>query len=146
MSKQLFTVGYEGTTVDEFVAHLRSKNIDCVVDVREVPFSRKPGFSKTRLARRLSRAKIRYVHLRELGAPKYFRDALKSTGDYSGFFKRMDKHLARKKDAIEEAYHYVVNTRCCLMCFEHSADECHRKVVARKIRDRDGNGLRIEDI
>lgn len=146
MGKQLFTAGYEGTNIETFVARLSSKQIDCVLDVRAVPFSRKPGFSKTQLARRLSRAKIEYVHLRELGSPKPLREDLKLTRDYSTFFKKMGRHLASKKQAIEVAYDYVMAKTCCLMCFERLAAECHRKIVARKIKQTNGDGLQIQHI
>jgi len=146
MSRQLFTVGYEGTTVDIFVANLLTNNIDCILDVRALPFSRKPGFSKTLLARRLKRARIQYVHLADLGTPKPIRENLKSTRDYSAFFKTMERYLATKKDAIEVAHRHVINNTCCLMCFERLAAECHRKIVARKIKARDGNGLQIKHI
>ena len=146
MVRQLFTAGYEGTTIDGFIDRLQANRINCVLDVRYFPFSRKPGFSKTKLARRLNQSKIKYVHLRELGTPKKFRENLKSTGNYSDFFKKMNKYLAGKKDAIEEAYHYVMHKRCCLMCFEQLSAQCHRKIVARKIKIRDGNGLQIKHI
>lgn len=146
MPTQLFTVGYEGTSIDVFIANLLTKNIDCILDVRALPLSRKPGFSKTELARRLNRAKIDYVHLADLGTPKPIRENLKSTRDYSTFFKTMDTYLANKKDAIEAAYNYVINHTCCLMCFERLAAECHRKIVARRIEARDGNGLQIKNI
>jgi len=146
MSRELFTVGYEGRTVDELIAHLRSKNVNCVVDVRQIPFSRKPGFSKNKLAQTLRRTKIDYVHLGDLGAPKALREDLKLTGDYSAFFQQMDSYLAGKKDAIEEVYRYVMNGRCCLMCFERLAAKCHRKIVADRIKARDGDGLHIKHV
>jgi len=146
MSRELFTVGYEGRTVDELIAHLRSKNVNCVIDVRQVPFSRKPGFSKNKLAQTLRRTKIDYVHLGDLGAPKALREDLKLTGDYSAFFQQMDRYLAGKKDTIEEVYRYVMNGRCCLMCFERLAAKCHRKIVANRIRARDGDGLQIKHV
>jgi len=146
MPRQLFTVGYEGTTIERFISRLHSNNINCVVDVREMPLSRKPGFSKTELSRRLNRARIQYVHLRDLGSPKPLRESLKLTGDYSTFFKQMADYLACKKAAIEIVYKYVINTTCCLMCFEHLAAQCHRKIVAKKIKARDGNGLQIKHI
>ena len=146
MSRELFTVGYEGRTVDELIAHLRSKNVNCVVDVRQAPFSRKPGFSKNKLARSLRRTRIDYVHLGDLGAPRALREDLKSTGDYSAFFQEMDRYLDDKKDAIEEAYRHVINGRCCLICFERLAAKCHRRIVADRIKARDGDGLQIKDI
>lgn len=146
MRRELFTAGYEGINIDAFISHLLSKNINCILDVRALPLSRKPGFSKNRLAERLRDVNIQYVHLGELGTPKDVRDELKSTRDYSAFFKTMDKYLSGKKNALEVAYNYVSNNTCCLMCFEHLAEQCHRKVVARKIKNRDGNGLKIKHI
>ena len=146
MSRQLLSVGYEGTTIDKFIANLLSNEIECVLDVRAVPLSRKSGFSKTALAEKLERAQIRYVHLRELGAPKPLREELKLTGDYSTFFKAMDRRLAGKPEAIESAYAHVTKQKCCLMCFEHLATQCHRSVVAKRIKIRDGNGLSIRHI
>ena len=146
MSRQLFTVGYEGRDIKTFLYDLRSNAIDCVLDIRQLPLSRKPGFSKRQLAQRLNRAKIQYVHLPDLGTPKPLREHLKSTGNYSTFFKKMDNHLTNKKDSINAAYSYVTNHTCCLMCFERLAAACHRKLVARRIKVRDGNGLQIRNI
>jgi uncharacterized protein (DUF488 family) len=146
MARQLFTAGYEGTTIHTFITTLQTNNVDCVIDVRALAFSRKPGFSKTALSRNLESANIRYVHLPDLGTPKPVREKLKSTGDYDDFFETMDAHLAEKEDAIEDAYKFVNENTCCLMCFEHRAEECHRNIVASKIKTRDGNGLQIKHI
>ena len=146
MARQLFTVGYEGATIETFIDNLRANNVECILDVRELPLSRKRGFSKTQLDRALNDANIRYVHLRELGTPKRVRDELKSTRDYKSFFKKMNLYLAANKDAIENALDYVANSTCCLMCFERLASECHRKLVARKIKAKGGNGLQVTHI
>ena len=146
MARQLFTAGYEGTTIHTFITTLQTNNVDCVIDVRALAFSRKPGFSKTALARNLESANIRYVHLPDLGTPKPIREKLKSTADYADFFKTMDAHLEGKQDAIEFAYKFVNENTCCLMCFEHLAEQCHRNIVANKIKARDGNGLQIKHI
>ena len=146
MVRELFTIGYQGTTIDTFIANLATNNIDCVIDIRALPLSRKPGFSKTDLARRLNLAEIQYVHFAELGTPKPIRENLKATRDYSTFFKTMETYLAKQKDPIETAYNYVSKYNCCLMCFERLATECHRKIVAAKIKERGGNGLKIKNI
>lgn len=146
MGRELFTVGYEGTTIDSFIGNLQANNISCILDVRALPLSRKPGFSKTQLAGRLKLVEIHYIHLAELGTPKDIRDKLKSTRDYSTFFKKMEKYLAGKKTAIQQAYNHVMNSRCCLMCFERLADQCHRKIVAEKIKATNGDGLQIINI
>jgi uncharacterized protein (DUF488 family) len=146
MRCELFTVGYEGSTIESFIDSLRANNISCVLDVRALPLSRKPGFSKTQLAGRLTRAQIGYIHLPELGTPKAIRDNLKSTRDYAAFFEKMEKYLAGKKDAIRQAYNHVTSARCCLMCFERLAEQCHRRIVAEKIRATNGDDLQITHI
>ncbi len=142
----MFTVGYEGTTIDTFIDNLQTNRIDCILDIRALPLSRKPGFSKTKLAERLSLAGVQYIHMAELGTPKNIRDKLKSTRDYSTFFKKMEKYLAGQRKAIELAHNYVMNSRCCLMCLERLADYCHRKIVAEKIKATNGDGLQITHI
>ena len=146
MARQLFTVGYEGRRIDSFIASLLANHIDCLLDVRALPLSRKPGFSKTQLARSLEHVDIRYVHLPDLGAPKPMRQDLKATRDYSTFFRKMDRRLSGNKSAVERAYSYVMDHTCCLMCFERLATECHRKIVARKIKAMDGYGLQVTNI
>lgn len=143
MPRQLFTVGYEGLDIPTFIARLKANRIDCLIDVRELPLSRKPGFSKASLSRCLSRHKIRYVHFKDLGSPKDVRHKLRLDNDYITFFRRMEKHVSNKKNALATALHYVTHNTCCLMCFERLAAMCHRKIVAKIIKYQDGNGLRI---
>jgi len=146
MPRTLFTIGYEGLDISSFVSRLKDNSIECIIDVRAMPLSRKRGFSKTSLSQRLESEDIGYVHFKELGSPKALREGLKQTGDYGEFFKKMDEYLSSKKESIEQAYGYVITSNCCLMCFENLAAACHRKIVAKKIKERDGNGLRISNI
>lgn len=146
MRCELFTVGYEGTNIESFIDNLRANSISCILDVRALPLSRKRGFSKTQLAARLMREQISYIHLPELGTPKNIRDTLKSTHDYTTFFEKMEKYLAGRKDAIKEAYNHVRSVRCCLMCFERLAEQCHRKIVAEKIRTTNRDDIQITHI
>ena len=64
---KLFTIGYEATTMAEFLDALTKAGVERVIDVRAVPNSRRPGFSKTPLRNALAEAGIDYVHLRALG-------------------------------------------------------------------------------
>lgn len=146
MARKLFTVGYQGTEIDSFIAQIKKHAINCLIDVREVPLSRKPGFSKASLAGHLANNDIRYIHLKDLGSPKILREKLKVDNDYEAFFLRMEEHLSDKQDVIENAHSYTINNTCCLMCYERLADTCHRKVVANKIKEWDGNGLKIKHI
>ncbi len=142
----LFTIGYEGSDLDAFIARLEKSQVKRVVDVREIPFSRKPGFSKTPLRAKLEEEGIEYVHIQQLGSPKAIRNKLKDDEDYASFFQTFSTYLNDNQFAIEEAYRNVLEATCCLMCFERMPDKCHRSVVADKIRQRDGNGLKVINI
>ena len=65
----LYTIGYEGRALDELIAILASHRIERVIDVRDLPLSRRRGFSKTPLGTALRGAGIDYVHVREAGNP-----------------------------------------------------------------------------
>src|SRR4051794_10607954 len=71
----LFTIGYEGKTLDEFLGELRDAGVERVIDVRAVAASRRPGFSKTALGNALREQGIDYLHLRPLGTPAAGREA-----------------------------------------------------------------------
>ncbi len=71
---KLFTIGYEGRDIDEFVSLLKDNGITRLIDVREIPFSRKKGFSKSRLNERLQNENIDYVHIKALGSPSEIRE------------------------------------------------------------------------
>ena len=146
MGNALFTIGYEGTNINTFIANLHDNNIEYIIDVRALPLSRKPGFSKSKLSQRLQSENIQYKHLGELGTPKNIREELKLSQDYPTFFKRMNIYLSDKQDSIEIAYNHVMNNTCCLMCFEKNASQCHRKIIAEKIKAANGNGLQIKHI
>ena len=75
---RIFTIGYEGATVGEFLAALQKAGVERVIDIRAVPNSRRPGFSKTPLRNVLAEAGIDYVHLRALGTPADGRAAARA--------------------------------------------------------------------
>ena len=75
---RIFTIGYEGTTADEFVAALENAAVERVIDVRALLLSRRPGFSKTPLRGALEEAGIEYVHLKALGTPAEGRAAARA--------------------------------------------------------------------
>jgi uncharacterized protein (DUF488 family) len=88
----LYTIGYEDTDIDRFVATLKAVEVEVVADVRAVAVSRKQGFSKTALRERLAAEGIAYVHLVELGDPKPGRDAARA-GRHDEFHRVYSLHL-----------------------------------------------------
>ena len=65
----LATIGYEGASMQTFLSALQEAQVELLVDVRAVASSRRPGFSKTKLAANLAGKGIDYLHLRGLGTP-----------------------------------------------------------------------------
>jgi len=146
VERNLFTVGYEGQSVESFIATLTANAVSHLIDVREIPLSRKKGFSKTALKDHLNQHNIQYIHLRGLGSPRQARKQLKETGNYEVFFTVMENHLDNVQDSLNTAHRYVTESTCCLMCFEKEAQNCHRSMVACKIKQLDGNGLLIKHL
>ena len=142
----LYTIGYEGRNIEAFIDRLKEFGVTRLIDVREIPLSRKKGFSKTALGQRLNDENIEYVHYKALGSPSEIRHKLKEDLDYNYFFEAFSNYLAGKMEVIEEVYEYLSNGTNCLMCFERIPEECHRSCVAKKIKEYDGNGLLIKDI
>lgn len=146
-SISVFTIGYEERTIKEFVERLKRNNITVLIDVREIPASRKPGFSKSRLSEILRNNDINYIHMKDLGSPKPLRKKLQQNNDYKSFFLEYRTYIDSKTEIVEELYKAVVSRETsCLMCMERLPEYCHRKIVAEKIREIDGNGLVIIDI
>ena len=143
---EILTIGYEGREIKEFIAHLKSFGVTRLIDIREVPLSRKKGFSKSAIKERLDSDHIQYVHLRSLGCPTPIRHKLKTDWDYDYFFGAYSDYLSKNQGAIAEAHRYIADGVICLMCFERSPEKCHRKIVAKKIKEFDGNGLKITHI
>jgi uncharacterized protein (DUF488 family) len=88
----IFTIGYEGSNLEAFVATLRRSGVGLLLDIRAAPASRKKGFSKHQLAAHLSGAGISYRHLRGLGTPKAGRDAARR-GDEEEFHRIFLTHM-----------------------------------------------------
>ncbi|MGB8225297.1 MAG: DUF488 domain-containing protein [Sedimentisphaerales bacterium] len=140
---ELLTIGYEGREIDEFVLRLKSFNVTHLIDVREIPLSRKKGFSKSTLGQRLKDENIEYIHEKPLGSPAAIRNKLKSDWDYEYFFKAYSAYLSKNMDAVKKVYQYLFDGVTCIMCFERFPEKCHRSIVADKIKEYDGNGLKI---
>lgn len=137
----LFTIGYEGRALDELIAALAAHRVDRVIDVRELPLSRRRGFSKTPLAAALAAAGIEYVHLRQAGNP-YRR--LKDTVDRGELLARYRVHLRGARTVVPEVAEAVRGHRAALLCYEADPATCHRSLLAPRIARR--LGVRVTDL
>src|ERR1700728_1927940 len=130
----LLTIGYEGCTIDDVLAELKAAGVKLLVDVRAVPQSRKPGFSKRQLAAGLDASGIAYVHLQALGTSKPGRDAVRAGHPERMepiFREHMTSHDAQA--ALSQAKQLARERRACLLCFERDHSTCHRRFVAEMI-------------
>ena len=129
----LFTFGYEGLSIEQFIARLKRAGVQTVVDVRELPLSRKPGFSKSAFSRALRKAGIPYAHFPALGCPKPIRDRYRADGNWPAYVKAFSAYLAKQDEAVTELAGISAKARACLVCFEADFDRCHRSIVARAV-------------
>lgn len=133
----LYTIGYARTTPAELVATLTRAGVDVLVDVREAPVSRRPGFSKRALAATLAEAGVGYRHEGGLGAPKAIRDRVRQEGDLEAFFAAYREHLAGRA-ALLERLAAELRGSAALFCLEADPHQCHRLLVAEALAARTG--------
>lgn len=138
----IYTIGYEGLSLDAFIALLVDQGIDTIVDVREMPLSRKPGFSKTALASVLNLSGLEYVHMSKLGCPRDVRDRYKVDGDWKAYTRCFLSYLETQHQAIVELSTMAASTECALLCYEANYNFCHRSMVANAVRDYCGAEIR----
>ncbi|MFZ5727209.1 MAG: DUF488 family protein [Pseudomonadota bacterium] len=131
MMRQIYTIGYEGASLSDFLDTLIDVGIDRVVDIRDVPASRRPGFSKNSLREALAEHDIEYAHLKPLGDPKEGREAMRR-GDVKAFQEIFGKHLQSEasQEALRKAVQLANEKSIVLLCFERDPKHCHRTIVA----------------
>lgn len=134
----IFTIGYEGLDIDDFMSLLSEHGIETVVDIRELPLSRKPGFSKKALANVLNLSGLEYVHMVELGCPRPVRNSYRIDGDWKRYTADFLKYLMTQKDAITELAELVQSSTCALLCYEADFNFCHRSMVADAVNKQCG--------
>lgn len=132
----IWTVGYEGTTLETFIALLQQHRVETLLDVRAVPLSRKRGFSRRGLAAALQAAGIDYVYLPRLGCPKPIRDAYYRSRDWAQYTRDFLAWVMPQDAALDEAAARAETSRCALMCFEANPLRCHRSLVAAVLATR----------
>ena len=140
---RIFTIGYEATTMDEFIAALKKAGVERIIDVRAVPLSRRPGFSKNVLAASLKKAGIDYVGLKALGTPKAGRDAAKK-GDVATLEAVYDAQLGLPEAQLQAAQmrELAAEKPSALLCFERNPEHCHRTLLLAA----EGEGAEVVDL
>ena len=130
----IFTIGYEAATMTEFLAALKGAGVERVIDVRALPLSRRPGFSKSPLRAALGEAGIDYVHLKALGTPSEGRSAARA-----GRQEDLERIYAGQLElpeaivAAEQMRELASEKPSALLCYERDPAGCHRSLLIEAV-------------
>jgi uncharacterized protein (DUF488 family) len=135
----IYTIGYEKATLDAVIATLLGAGVAVLIDVRDRPISRRPGFSKRQLAAAVEEAGLRYVHLAALGTPPEGRLANRRR-DWERFWAIVGDKLARPEAELDlaRAAEIAAAAPSCLLCYEADWRCCHRARIAELLACRHG--------
>lgn len=126
----IYTMGYEGIGIDRFLSSLQAHDIETVVDIRELPLSRKPGFSKKILSDTLNLSGLDYVHIPALGCPRPIRNRYRADDNWKRYQEGYLRYLETQDEAIADLASMTTISNCALLCFEADYNHCHRSMVA----------------
>lgn len=144
----LFTIGYEGISLEEYLVRLLKNDVKVLVDVRNNPLSMKYGFSKTLLKRYCESLGVQYVHIPEVGIQSEQRQELNTQADYDKLFSvYKQNNLTKTVDSQTQILNLLKeNKRIALTCFEANICQCHRKHLAEAIENLPGFEYQVEHI
>ena len=139
----LYSIGYERARPGDIIATLAEAGVRVLLDVRDRPISRRPGFSKRQLAAAIEEAGMRYVHLAALGTPPEGRLANRRR-QWERFWAIVDERLARPEAELDlqRAAEIAASEPSCLLCYEADPRICHRSRIAEILTRRHGFGQR----
>ena len=131
----LYTIGYEGISLEEYLNKLILNDIKVLCDVRKNSLSMKYGFSKSQLQKACEGVGIRYIHIPELGIDSDKRQELHTQMDYDRLFKIYRSDILPPTKGIQENLLSLLKKeqRIALTCFEANICQCHRKHLADAI-------------
>jgi uncharacterized protein (DUF488 family) len=141
-ARLLYTIGYEKALLKDVISTLAAARVATLIDVRDRPISRRPGFSRRQLAAAVEDAEMRYVHLQALGTPPEGRLAGRRR-EWDRFWGIVEEKLARPEAelALQEAAEIAEAAPSCLLCYEADWQICHRRRVAEILAQRHGFGV-----
>lgn len=128
MVTRVLSIGYEKRSVSELVSLLATYKIEKLIDVRELPLSRRKGFSKTKLSASLSRAGIQYQHVKQAGNPhrKLKANIKRCLSLYEGYLERHHEVIDLMKSEMQ-------GSSVAILCYERNHCDCHRSVLLKKM-------------
>jgi len=126
--KFVYSLGYEGKDIDEYIFTLLQNGVTLLCDVRKNPLSMKFGFSKSQLKSFCESVNITYRHFPEFGIETEKRKGLENASDFKNLFDNYEKNILPKKaKEIQDLLDTVAGyERAAFTCYEADADMCHR--------------------
>ena len=137
----IFTIGYEGRSLDDFLNTLIANNVKAIVDIRNNPVSMKYGFTGRSLKHYVEETGIKYISIPELGIESRHRKNLDNQEDYINLFKIYESEiLSQRVDKLALLENLIMHEkRIALMCFEKDERMCHRGIASRCFQNYCGN-------
>lgn len=134
----LYTIGYEGISLEEYINKLIEKDIKMLCDVRKNSFSMKYGFSKSQLKTACEGVGILFHHFPEVGIVSDKRKSLETQADYDLLFQEYNETvIPRTKQTQDVIIELVQNyERVAITCFEADKCQCHRLHLANAIAEK----------
>lgn len=144
----LFTIGYEGISLEEYLNKLIINDIRVLCDVRKNSLSMKYGFSKSQLQNACKGVGIEYHHIPEVGIDSDKRRELYSQADYDKLFVFYRSNVLKTEIQKQKDILTLLKTkrRIALTCFELNIHQCHRKHLADSISKMDGFNYEVKHI
>lgn len=126
----IYTIGYQGLSMDLFIKELVEKGIKVVMDVRNRPFSYKYGFNKYWLNRFLPEFGIKYINTPDLGIEEEIRETLTGENLWEYYIGELNK----KEHLLTSLVKGIEKEPTVLLCYEMSPEDCHRSRLAKRIK------------
>ena len=138
---RIFTIGYEGRSLDAFLDTLIANNVKTLVDIRNNPVSMKYGFTGRLLKHYVEETGIKYISIPELGIESRQRKKLDNQEDYINLFKIYESEILPQRNEKMELLRNLImhEKRIALMCFEKDERMCHRGIASRYLQEYCGN-------
>ncbi len=133
-SPAVYTIGYEGRTLDGFLDCLLKSGIETLIDVRSNPISRKYGFVGNALRLLTAKIGVRYVHMSDLGISSELRKDIVAPGARQRLLDHYEcEMLPGRGESVRQVSQLLTDGASALMCFEAHSQDCHRGRLAKRL-------------
>lgn len=135
----MYTIGYEGISIDAFFNYLLKRGISMIVDIRANPVSRKYGFSGSQFNKLCKKLNFAYRHIPTLGISGSARRNLRDLASYQRLLNRYEKAMLPRRSAeIEDVGRLMRQQPSVLVCVEKNVRCCHRSRLAEAVAQTTG--------